>query len=84
MIREAWLIEYVSNGEPKREVHLHNAIADYRQIDPNATASRLDDMMLDAEALGEWLSVEMPAGTIIGDPRWWARHIVRHLSRGGV
>ena len=43
MIREAWLIEYTSNGEPKRAVHLHNAIADYRQIDPAAVVTRLDD-----------------------------------------
>jgi len=43
MTREAWLIEYTSNGEPKRAVHLHNAIADYRQIDPAAVVTRLDD-----------------------------------------
>lgn len=34
----------------------------------------------DVEALAEWLEREMPAGTVIGDPRWWAGRIVRRLS----
>lgn len=43
MIREAWLIEYTSNGEPRRAAHLHNAIGDYRDIDADAIATRLTD-----------------------------------------
>ena len=43
MIREAWLIEYTSNGDPRRAVHLHNAIGDYRDIDPDAVVTHLTD-----------------------------------------
>lgn len=35
----------------------------------------------DADELADWLAVEMPAGTVIGNPRWWARHIARHINR---
>lgn len=37
----------------------------------------------DAEALAkftEWLVREMPPGTTISDPRWWAPRIARHLK----
>jgi hypothetical protein len=27
------------------------------------------------ETLEKWLSINMPAGTVIGDPLWWARKI---------
>lgn len=30
----------------------------------------------------EWLAREMPPGTVISDPRWWAPRIARALSRG--
>jgi hypothetical protein len=33
----------------------------------------------DVEALAEWLAREMPAGTVIGDPKWWADRIARRL-----
>lgn len=29
------------------------------------------------EAFAEWLRREMPAGTVIGDPDWWAPKILR-------
>ncbi len=28
----------------------------------------------------EWLNVNMPSGTIIGDPKWWAKNIRKVLS----
>lgn len=34
----------------------------------------------DIEALADWLAIEMPPGTVIGDPRWWAKHIARRLT----
>jgi hypothetical protein len=32
------------------------------------------------EQFTEWLAREMPAGTVIGDPRWWAPKIIRAFS----
>jgi hypothetical protein len=32
------------------------------------------------DALAEYLRREMPAGTVIGDPDWWAARIVRAIS----
>src|SRR3546814_12364608 len=33
----------------------------------------------------EWLATEMPAGTVIGDPKWWADRIARQYRvRSGV
>ena len=32
------------------------------------------------EGFAEWLSREMPAGTVINDPAWWAPRIVRALA----
>lgn len=29
----------------------------------------------------EWLAKEMPAGTVIGDPSWWADRIARQYSK---
>lgn len=31
-------------------------------------------------ALAAWLTREMPAGTVIGDPAWWAPRILRALA----
>ena len=33
------------------------------------------------QALEDYLSREMPAGTIIGDPKWWAEKIARVASQ---
>ena len=36
----------------------------------------------DAEAeFADWLAKEMPAGTVIGDPAWWANRIARQYSK---
>ena len=43
LAREAWLIEYTSEGLPPRTVHLHNAVADFRARDPKAVAVRLTE-----------------------------------------
>jgi len=29
----------------------------------------------------EWLASEMPAGTVIGDPHWWAKLIARRFAQ---
>ncbi len=29
----------------------------------------------------EWLATEMPAGTVIGDPAWWADRIARQYAK---
>jgi len=29
----------------------------------------------------EWLAREMPAGTVIGDPHWWAKLIARRFAQ---
>lgn len=53
----AWLIHYSSNGERRFVVHMHNAIGDYRSIDPDAEVTCIDcaavaeliDFLRDAE-----------------------------------
>lgn len=37
-----WLIHYSSNGERRSVVHTHNAIDDYRVIDPDAEVTCID------------------------------------------
>jgi len=37
----AWLIEYRRNGDRHRIQHLHNAVGDYRTLDPQATSTPL-------------------------------------------
>ena len=32
-------------------------------------------------AFAEWLATEMPAGTVIGDPAWWAGRIARQYAK---
>lgn len=54
-----------------------------------AYAMRLDADELEAvmsvqprpdETFADWLATEMPAGTIIGDPAWWADRIARQYA----
>jgi hypothetical protein len=33
------------------------------------------------EAFSDWLAREMPPGTVIGDPHWWAPRILRAVAR---
>ena len=33
------------------------------------------------QTFAEWLATEMPAGTIIGDPAWWADRIARQHAK---
>ena len=35
-----------------------------------------------SESFEQWLSREMPAGTVIGDPLWWAPKIRKALQSG--
>lgn len=35
----------------------------------------------DVETLKQWLRREMPAGTVIGDPAWWAPKIINALNQ---
>lgn len=37
-----WLINFVRGGEQQKLVHTHNAIADYRSIDPAASVTEID------------------------------------------
>lgn len=39
------------------------------------------DRSLGASDFAQWLASEMPAGTIIGSPTWWAEHILHRLAR---
>lgn len=32
-------------------------------------------------SFAEWLATEMPAGTVIGDPAWWANRIARQYAK---
>lgn len=44
MTREAWQIDFTDrDGSLKSVVYLHNAIGDYRDIDPNAVVTRLTE-----------------------------------------
>lgn len=35
---------------------------------------------VDQQLLTEWLEREMPAGTVIGDPTWWAPKIIKAIA----
>jgi hypothetical protein len=37
-----WLITYEVDGEKRQVVHGHNAVADYRDFDPQAAARQID------------------------------------------
>ena len=37
------------------------------------------DAVTDGEKFADWLAREMPSGTIIGNPYWWAPRIIRAL-----
>lgn len=42
MNTNAWLIRYTVDGKQFATVHTHNAVADYRLLDPAATVVRID------------------------------------------
>lgn len=35
------------------------------------------ELIMDDDNFIDWLSREMPAGTVIGDPKWWAKRILK-------
>lgn len=35
----------------------------------------MSEKFTDEQVLAEWLEREMPPGTVISDPRWWAKRI---------
>ena len=43
-----------------------------------------DSVQQPSETFAEWLSREMPAGTVISDPAWWAPRIERAIARFGT
>lgn len=54
MTREAWQIDFTDkDGNRKSVVHLHNAIGDYRDIDPSAVVTRLTEPLENKETEGE-------------------------------
>jgi hypothetical protein len=38
-----------------------------------------DEKTKEVDAFSDWLAREMPGGTVIGDPRWWASRIFNRL-----
>ena len=54
---------------------------DYEQCFPEheVEAMKLADAapVADGDTFAEWLATEMPSGTIIGNPAWWANRIAR-------
>ncbi|GEM_PF-4945727 len=72
-----WLIRYTDRcGTPRGAVHTHNAIADFRSIDPAATVEELD-----ALALSELLAADLRMNQVIQDTR---DHHHRVATRGGM
>jgi hypothetical protein len=43
-----------------------------------------DSVQQPSETFAAWLSREMPAGTVISDPAWWAPRIERAIARFGT
>lgn len=64
--------EYLSVFNPATILAL---IAQARVAQPAQTG-----IALDAESFEAWLEREMPAGTVIGNPTWWARRISARAS----
>jgi len=52
------------------------------QMGEQMTEAEKDALKKIEQQFSEWLCREMPAGTIIGDPKWWAPKIVRAVLRG--
>lgn len=72
-----WLIRYTDPcGTPRVTVHTHNAIADFRAIDPAATVEELD-----ALALSELLAADLRMNQVIQDIR---DHHRRVATRGSL
>ena len=47
----------------------------------NAWNTRIEAaQVVDEVALTKWLEREMPPGTVISSPRWWAKRITRALT----
>lgn len=71
-----WLIRYTDRcGTPRGAVHTHNAIADFRAIDPAATVEELD-----ALALSELLAADRAFDCVVADTQAHHRYIA---ERGG-
>ena len=71
-----WLIRYTDRcGTPRATVHTHNALADFRSIDPAATVEELD-----ALALSELLAADRAFDCVVADTKAHHRYIA---ERGG-
>lgn len=46
----------------------------------NVTPAGARDDVTDGDAFADWLAREMPPGTIISNPYWWAPRIIRALN----
>jgi hypothetical protein len=47
-------------------------------------APALQDAPSDEQNFAAWLEREMPAGTVIGDPKWWAPRILRAVCHSAL
>jgi hypothetical protein len=66
----------IAIGTAERVRELLPTMADSLSANPDALARRAP-APADERALAEWIAREMPAGTVIGDPAWWAARIAR-------
>lgn len=76
MNTRVWLIRFTdSSGTQHAAVHGHNAIADFRALDPSATAQELDVL-----ALAELLAADRAFDAVVSDVQAHHRHVA---ERGG-
>jgi len=54
------------------------ALAEGDGVEPSTAELRQLDWFIE---FAQWLAREMPAGTVIGDPQWWAPRIARNAIR---
>ena len=75
--REAWGkgAANISLEAIKALTSAHDYLAALRTKQPAASEGEAVD-----STFAEWLASEMPAGTVIGDPMWWANRIARQYQ----
>lgn len=76
-----WLDGAISAAQPCTTV----CDIDLKRIRDLLTRTEAAQVGDEADTFAEWLATEMPAGTVIGNPAWWANRIARqYRMRSGI
>ena len=61
----------------------HDTLWSYHDLPEKVSALKQAQQPAAAVPAGfvDWLAREMPAGTVIGDPQWWAKLIARRFAQ---